>query len=46
MDEAHSKEGLGTFNILAVMDESGKGLVQTKELVELVVVRLVLAGQG
>ena len=27
VDEAHSKEGLGTFNILAVMDESGKGLV-------------------
>ena len=27
VDEAHSKEGLGTFNVLAVMDESGKGLV-------------------
>ena len=46
VDETHSKEGLGALNILAVMDESGKGLVQTKELVELVVVRLVLAGQG
>ena len=46
VDEAHSKEGLGTFNVLAVMDESGKGLVQTEKLVELVLVRLVLAGQG
>ena len=46
VDETHSKEGLGTLNILAVMDESGKGLVQTKELVELGVVRLVLTGQG
>ena len=27
VDEAHCKEGLGAFNILAVMDESGKGLV-------------------
>ena len=27
VDEAHSKEGLGTFNVLAVMDESGKCLV-------------------
>ena len=46
VDEAHSKEGLGTFNVLAVMDESGEGLMQTEELVELVLVRPVLAGQG
>ena len=27
VDEAHSKEGLGTFDVLAVVDECGKCLV-------------------
>ena len=46
MYEAHSREGLSTLDVLAEVDESGKCLVETEELVECDCMRLALAVQG
>ena len=46
MYEAHSREGLSTLDVLAEVDESGKCLVETEELVEYGWMWLALAVQG
>ena len=46
MYEADRKEGLGTLDVLAEVDESGESLVETEELLECSCMRLVLAVQG
>ena len=46
MYEAHRKEGLGTLDVLAEVDESGECLVETEELLECSCMWLALAVQG
>ena len=46
MYEAHRKEGHGTLDVLAEVDESGECLVETEELLECGCKRLALAVQG